>query len=120
MSKESELVYSSDPDKNRRCSQCRQLVSSCSCKEKSSTPDPAAIRAILRLERAHRGGKDVTLIDRLPPSEPYLKDLAQTLKKRCGSGGTYRVVEGVGSIEIQGDKREVVKRELEKLGIGSR
>lgn len=117
--KNSDLVYSTDPDKNKRCPKCKQLLSSCRCSEEVAV-DISKIRFVLRLERAHRGGKDVTVIDRLPPSEPFLKDLAQTLKKRCGAGGTYRISDGKGIVEVQGDKREKVQKELEKLGIGKK
>ena len=41
-----------------------------------------------------------------------LKELAKKLKKICGTGGT--VVNEV--IEIQGDKREIIKSILEKEG----
>ena len=41
-----------------------------------------------------------------------LKDLAKKLKKTCGTGGT---VNGE-VIEIQGDKRDVIKESLEKDG----
>ncbi|MFW5813748.1 MAG: translation initiation factor, partial [Fibrobacterota bacterium] len=107
----SDLVYSTDPEKNKRCRKCGRHPSSCRCREEE-TVDISKIRFVLRLERAHRGGKDVTVIDRLPPSEPFLKSLAQTLKKRCGTGGTYRISEGRGIVEIQGDKREKVRKEL--------
>lgn len=41
-----------------------------------------------------------------------LRDLAAKLKQRCGTGGTVKD----GRIEIQGDQRERVVVELEKLG----
>ncbi|MFP4162769.1 MAG: translation initiation factor [Chitinispirillaceae bacterium] len=119
MSKDSELVYSTDPEKNKRCEKCRKLLSDCRCGEEASV-DISQLRFVLRLERAHRGGKDVTVIDRLPPSESFLKDLSKKLKKRCGAGGTYKISEGKGIIEIQGDKREKVQKELEKMGISKK
>jgi translation initiation factor 1 len=48
----------------------------------------------------------------MPLDENGLKELAATLKRRCGSGGTVTD----GRIEIQGDQRERIVVELEKLG----
>ena len=49
----------------------------------------------------------------MPADElPRLKELAATLKQRCGTGGTVKD----GRIEIQGDQRERIIAELEKLG----
>jgi len=63
-------------------------------------------------ETKGRRGKGVSLITGLdlPPADLLL--LATQLKKKCGSGGTVR--EGV--IEIQGDHRDLLVRELETLG----
>jgi len=41
-----------------------------------------------------------------------LKKLAKKLKQKCGTGGTIKS----GTIEIQGDHREVLKQELLQLG----
>lgn len=75
---------------------------------------------VLRIEKAHRGGKVVTVIDRLPARENWLKDLAKTLKAACGAGGTYMLQEGAGKIEIQGDKREQLRVLLAQQGIKSK
>jgi translation initiation factor 1 len=48
----------------------------------------------------------------LPLAEEELRELAALLKQRCGTGGTVKD----GRIEIQGDQRERVVAELEKLG----
>jgi translation initiation factor 1 len=115
MNNHSELVYSTNPELNKPCPRCKKLAGSCTCK--NTTPDTSKIKAVLRLEKKHRGGKDVTIIDRLPPSEEFLKDLSATLKRKCGTGGTYKIEDGIGSVEIQGDKRVQIKTELEKMGI---
>ena len=48
----------------------------------------------------------------VPVDESGLRELAGTLKQRCGTGGTVND----GRIEIQGDQRERIVAELEKLG----
>jgi translation initiation factor 1 len=73
--------------------------------------------AYLRIEKAGRGGKTVTAINDLPKNEPFLKDLTSELKKKCGSGGTYSMEGKAASIEIQGDKMEMVRTLLNKKGI---
>lgn len=73
--------------------------------------------AYLRLEKNGRGGKTVTVIDDLPKVEHFLKSLTSELKKKCGSGGTYLMDKKEGVIEIQGDKKEMIKAMLAAKGI---
>ena len=61
---------------------------------------------------AGRKGKGVTVVTGLPLAGEELEALATRLKKRCGTGGTVRD----GVIEIQGDHRDTLVAELEKLG----
>jgi len=113
------LVYSSDPNVNKKCPKCRELVSECSCEPEISLDEAKKSRfvAVIRIEKQGRGGKTVTVIDHLPKSESFLKDLTTRLKKKCGSGGTY-IMSGIhGVIEIQGDKRDLIRAALEKEGI---
>jgi len=63
-------------------------------------------------ETAGRRGKGVTTVFDLPLHEDELKDLAALLKAKCGTGGTVKD----GRIEIQGDQRDRIVGELEKLG----
>lgn len=63
-------------------------------------------------ETAHRRGKGVTTIFDMPLSEATIKELAATLKNKCGTGGTVKD----RRIEIQGDQRERIIAELERLG----
>lgn len=68
--------------------------------------------AILSIVKAGRRGKIVTLIDRLPKNTDYLKSLTADLKKKCGAGGTFKLNNSDGMIEIQGDKRDVIRQIL--------
>ena len=67
-----------------------------------------------------RGGKTVTVIDNLPKVNVFLKDLTQKLKNRCGSGGKFSLEGKEGLIEIQGAKRELIRKILEEEGIRSK
>ena len=116
MAQNTRLVYSTDPKQNRACAKCKNLVSECTC-----TPEPGVksykFVATLRLEKSGRGGKTVTVIDQLPKSEIFLRDLTKELKSKCGTGGTYRLDGREGVIEIQGDTRAPVRALLEKKGM---
>jgi translation initiation factor 1 len=63
-------------------------------------------------ETAGRRGKGVTVVWELNLHEEALKELCTKLKNKCGSGGTVKD----GRIEIQGDHRDTVAAELEKMG----
>jgi predicted translation initiation factor SUI1 len=63
-------------------------------------------------ETAGRRGKGVTTVFDVPLGESGLRELATTLKQRCGTGGTVKD----GRIEIQGDQRERLVAVLEGLG----
>ncbi len=69
---------------------------------------------VVRVARQTKGrkGKGVTLITGVPLRTDELKDLAKTLKQRCGSGGTVKD----GIIEIQGDHRDALVKELSTRG----
>jgi len=67
---------------------------------------------ILR-QKAHRGGKTVTVIKGFVGIALSEKEqLAKTMQKACGTGGTVKE----GRIEIQGDKRAEVARILSEAG----
>ena len=63
-------------------------------------------------ETAGRRGKGVTTVFDLPLDGDGVRELAALLKQRCGTGGTVKD----GRIEIQGDQRERIVAELERLG----
>jgi translation initiation factor 1 len=73
---------------------------------------PEKVIAKLRIEKAGRGGKTVTVIDGLPDNADFVDALARELKRACGTGGTA----GRGVVELQGDRREVVRELLSKRG----
>ena len=76
-------------------------------------PPPKKVHTVrVGRETAGRRGKGVTTIFDLPLSEDAAKELAATLKQKCGTGGTFKD----GKIEIQGDHRDKIVSELEKLG----
>jgi translation initiation factor 1 len=66
----------------------------------------------LSRETAGRKGKGVTVVSELPLTLDQIDALAATLKTKCGTGGTAKD----GRIEIQGDHRDRIAAELEKLG----
>ena len=66
----------------------------------------------IRRETKGRKGKGVTTVSGIGLAKADLKTLAKQLKQKCSTGGTVKD----GVIEIQGDHREKLKAELEKLG----
>ena len=69
---------------------------------------------IVRLQRQSKGraGKPVVIITGLALQTVELKKLAKKLKAKCGVGGSIED----DNILIQGDKRDMIKTELESLG----
>ncbi len=100
------LVYSTDPN-----------VTVKAAKEPDAPVVLSQVTAVLRIEKAGRSGKTVTVIDRLPLNEAFLKEWTVLLKKKCGSGGTYMMDKEHGVIEIQGDKRDLIRDTFVKKGI---
>ena len=73
-------------------------------------PKPVTLK--VGRETAGRRGKGVTTVFDIPLDDDRVRELAALLKQRCGTGGTVKD----GRIEIQGDQRERIVAELEKLG----
>lgn len=63
---------------------------------------------IVKIDKKHRGGKVVTLVQGYVGSPEDLKELAKSIKSKCGVGGSQKD----GEIIIQGDFREKVFRIL--------
>jgi len=74
-------------------------------------PPPA--RAVVRMERAGRGGRTVTVVEKLDLGPRELETWLGELKRALGCGG---VIEG-GALVLQGDTRERVGAWLEKRGV---
>jgi len=106
-------VYSTEF--GRMCPNCGRTLTKCICKKESRSFPNKKSDGIVRLylDRKSRGGKIVTIIDGLRYSEEQLKDLAKSIKRKCGSGGSIKE----GNIEIQGDVRDIVLPMLQKMGL---
>ena len=79
----------------------------------SAPPRKSRGRVDILRQKAGRGGKTVTVVTNFVGiGLPEKEQLAKTMQKTCGTGGTVKD----GRIEIQGDQRERIVAELEKLG----
>jgi len=96
----SRLVYSTDTGR---------------IKQEEVKPQRAKGDGVVRIQRQSSGrkGKGVCLITGVDLDDAALDKLAAELKKKCGCGGSVK--EGV--IEIQGDKRDLLKQLLEAKGM---
>lgn len=108
----SKLVYTTAT--GRSCPRCGFPESACRCGPAAPVdqPIPDKIVARLRLEKAGRGGKTVTVVADLPRHRDFLKTLAGELKRLCGSGGTVADT----SVEIQGDHLDTLRTYLQGKG----
>ncbi|MEA3332021.1 MAG: translation initiation factor Sui1 [Pseudomonadota bacterium] len=109
LNKNTGIVYSTEFGK--MCPGCNKPTTKCICREKQSPPKNDGIVRLMR-ETKGRKGKGVTLITGVPLNLEGLKKLAKSLKQKCGSGGTLKD----GVIEIQGDHRDVLEKELGQRG----
>jgi translation initiation factor 1 len=103
------IVYSTAFGK--MCPGCNKPTAKCICRKKQSIPKSDGIVRLMR-ETKGRKGKGVTLITGVPLDNVGLKKLAKSLKQKCGCGGSLKN----GVIEIQGDHRDVLEKELGGLG----
>ena len=83
-------------------------------KKKKQAPPQHKNDGIVRVQRDSKGrkGKTATVVTGIPGTDNTLSDIAGTLKKKCGCGGSAKD----GAIVIQGDKREVIVAELKSQG----
>ncbi len=108
-----DFVYPKDAQGNALCPRCQKIVKDCACPVKEA-PKPKApkIMPYVRLDKSGRRGKVVTVIERLPRDERYLKELSKKLKVKTGSGGTFYMVDDMGVVEIQGDHKKIIEQIL--------
>jgi translation initiation factor 1 len=83
-----------------------------------AAPAPAApsapARAVVRLERKGRGGKEATVVEKLGLAPEPLERWLDEAKRALGCGGALED----DAIVLQGDQRERVARSLELRGVG--
>ena len=101
------LVYSTGI--GAMCPDCGWPKDNCQCSRQFDQPVPLKIIATVRMEKKGRGGKTVTVVDGLPRNAAFLKELAQELKRACGTGGA-------DGVELQGDLRDRIRAVLQQKG----
>jgi translation initiation factor 1 len=74
---------------------------------------PGPARAVVRLERKGRGGKEVTVVEKLGLAPAELDAWAKALKQALGTGGA---VDG-DAIVLQGDVRPRAEAILRERGV---
>lgn len=97
------VVYSTNPDYHYNDEEGAPTV---------ETLPPAQQRLRVRMERAGRKGKTVTLITGFIGKDDDLKELARRLKTKLSTGGSSKN----GEIVIQGDVRQTVVELLKAEG----
>ena len=96
------LVYSTDPNFKPEAERA----------EEDETLPPAQQRLRIWLDKKHRAGKAVTLIEGFTGKNTDREDLGKKLKSFCGTGGSVKD----GEIIVQGDNRDKVLQWLQKNG----
>jgi len=95
------LVYSTNPD----MMQPEET-------EKTITPGNEHQKLRVRIDKKHRAGKTVTLVEGFDGNEEDLAELGKKLKTKCGAGGSAKD----GLIIIQGDYKEKIAQWLKEWG----
>ena len=98
------MVYSTNPD--------YQFTTEDDLIEEAETLPAAQQKLRVRMERAGRKGKTVTLVTGFVGTEEDLKQLGNLLKTKLSTGGTAKD----GEIVIQGDVRQQLVELLKKEG----
>ena len=109
------LVYSDDP-KDQAIMSGKAESDAFEAQQKALVAEKKFV-IVFRIEKNGRGGKTVTVLDQLPAYDPFLKELTKELKAKCGVGGSHFIEGTKGCIEIQGDKRDAIKKILDSKTI---
>ena len=99
------LVYSTDPN----------FKIEADAEEEQESLKPAQQKIKIRLDKKHRGGKAVTLVEGFIGKEADKEELGKKLKTFCGTGGSVKD----GEIIVQGDNRDKILQWLIKGGYSS-
>jgi translation initiation factor 1 len=92
----------------------RETLPAGEAKVAKPAPEPKGpARAVVRMERKGRGGKEVTVVEQLGLPAKELEGWLKALKSSLGCGG---VVEE-DTLVLQGDQRERLPALLEKRGV---
>jgi len=78
-----------------------------------AAPEPAPARAVVRIERKGRGGKEATVVEKLGLAPDALARWLDEAKRALGCGGGIED----GALVLQGDQRERMARWLEARGV---
>ena len=89
------------------CSNCGLPTEICVCEEIARETQQIRVFSVRR-----RYGKIVTIVEGINTSDIDIDELAKALKTRCASGGTVKD----GNIELQGDHKKKVIKELNRMG----
>ena len=96
------IVYSTDPSFQSQNETGNQV----------ETAAPAMQKLTVRLEKKHRAGKAVSLVEGFVGTQEDRETIGKKLKTHCGSGGSVKD----GEILIQGDHRDKILQWLIKNG----
>lgn len=80
---------------------------------KPKPPKAAPPRAVVRIERKGRAGKEATIVDKLALKDAELETWLRDMKTALGCGGNVED----GALVLHGDQRDRVVAFLEKAGV---
>ncbi|MFB0924538.1 MAG: translation initiation factor [Vicingaceae bacterium] len=101
MSKKRNIVYSTNPNYDYEDNN-----------EELETLEPREQKLKVLIDRKQRKGKSVTMITGFKGSDNDIKDLAKTLKSKCGGGGSTKD----GEILVQGEFKDKIYSFLIDMG----
>jgi translation initiation factor 1 len=101
VSKKRNIVYSTNPNYDYEDNN-----------EELETLEPREQKLKVLIDRKQRKGKSVTIITGFKGSDNDIKDLAKTLKSKCGGGGSTKD----GEILVQGEFKDKIYSFLIDMG----